>query len=248
MPAYEERNYRKRINAPDLVFFHIVVKETDLWISADKELEKEATDLAFDCRAQIESYIRSHSRFSTTLLPCDEDSFAPRLLRKMIHVTRRVGVGPMAAVAGAIAQYVGEGLLKFTGQVIVENGGDIFLKADRPVTVSLLAGKSPLSGQLGILIPEGNMPIGICSSSATVGHSLSMGIADLACLLSPLAALADAAATAVGNRIKSKDDLQDAASWAGNIDGITGGVLIAGDRMAAWGDIELVEMKNSEVI
>ncbi|MEE4353209.1 MAG: UPF0280 family protein [Desulfatiglans sp.] len=240
MPGYEERKYRKRTQSPDLVSFRIAVRETDLWISADRDLKKEATDLVFDCRAQIESYIRFHPGFSTTLLPYEDDSTAPRLLRKMIHVTRNVGVGPMASVAGAIAQYVGEGLLMTTDQVIVENGGDIFLKANREVTVSLLAGDSPLSEKLGILIPQGHLPIGICSSSATVGHSLSMGTADLACLLSPSAALADAAATAVGNRIKTLESLESAASWARTIDGITGGVVIAGDRMAAWGDVELV--------
>ncbi|MBW1868220.1 MAG: UPF0280 family protein, partial [Deltaproteobacteria bacterium] len=103
-------------------------------------------------------------------------------------------MGPMAAVAGAIAQYVGMGLLDLTDQVIVENGGDIFLKADRSLTVSVFAGASPLSGRFGLLIPVSRMPLGVCSSSATVGHSLSRGIADVVCILSPSSALADGAA------------------------------------------------------
>jgi hypothetical protein len=146
----------------------------------------------------------------------------------------------MASVAGAIAQYVAKGLLQWTEQVIVENGGDIFLKANRPVTVSIFAGESPLSGKIGVTVPMEKMPLGICSSSATVGHSLSMGIADLVCLLSSSAVLADGAATALGNRIRSKTDLEKIAAWADEMNGIFGGLVIVGDEMATWGEIELV--------
>jgi len=148
----------------------------------------------------------------------------------------------MASVAGAVAQRVAGGLLRFTDQVIVENGGDIFLKTNRPATVSIFAGASPLSERLGLKIPVKQMPLGVCSSSAKVGHSLSLGIADVACLLSPSAALADGAATALGNRVKRKEDLETVAAWAGQIEGIVGGVVIVDDRIAAWGDIELVEL------
>jgi ApbE superfamily uncharacterized protein (UPF0280 family) len=160
----------------------------------------------------------------------------------MIDVTRGLGVGPMASVAGAIAQYVGRGLMRITDQVIVENGGDIFLKAGRPVTVSIFAGDSLLSEKFGLLIPERQMPLGICSSSARVGHSLSMGIADVVCLLSPSAALADGAATALGNRIMAKKDIEKVAVRANEIEGIVGGVVIVEDSMATWGDVELVEL------
>ena len=75
----------------------------------------------------------------------------------------------MASVAGAIAQFVAQGLLESTNQVIVENGGDIFLKVNRPVNVSVFAGESPLSEKIGLKIPSRQMPLGICSSSGTVG-------------------------------------------------------------------------------
>jgi ApbE superfamily uncharacterized protein (UPF0280 family) len=240
MRPYGERTYRERIRVKDLVSFRVVVKETDLWVSAGRDLEKETRDLVLDCRHQLETYIRSHPEFATALLPYKEDPLAPALVREMIEASREVGVGPMASVAGAIAQNVGGGLLKLTDQVIVENGGDIFLKASRDVTVSIFAGSSPLSEKLGLLIHAPQMPLGICSSSGTVGHSLSRGITDVVCLLSSSAALADGAATALGNRVKRKTDLERVAEWAGLIDGIVGGVVIVKDRMATWGDIELV--------
>jgi ApbE superfamily uncharacterized protein (UPF0280 family) len=235
-------SYRKRVRARGLVPFHVVIKETDLWVSADVNLERETRDLAFDCRAQVETYMSARPEFATSLVPLQDDPYAPPVVREMIEVTRKLGVGPMASIAGAIAQYVGGGLLKFTNQVVVENGGDIFLKANRPVTISILAGASPLSERVGLLIPVRQMPLGVCSSSATVGHSLSMGIADVVCLVSSSAILADGAATALGNKIKKKADLEKASGWGHQLVGIVGGVIIVDDKMSAWGDIELVEI------
>lgn len=237
-----ERSYRKRVKAKGLVSFQIAMKETDLWVSAERRLEAETRDLVLNKRQQLETYIHTHPDFLTTLQPYLEDPYAPPMVREMIEASREIGVGPMASVAGAIAQHVASGLLQWTEQVIVENGGDIFLKVNRPVTVSLLAGHSPLSGRIGIKIPTQQMPLGICSSSGTVGHSLSMGKADAVCILSSSAIMADGAATALGNRIKSRTDLKQIATWADQIKDIRGGLAIIGDKMATWGDIELVDL------
>ena len=240
MKKYERRTYRKRAHAKDLISFHVRVKETDLWVSAASDLRKEVEGLVIDQRYQLEKYIQSHPDFLTTLRPYPIDIYAPPIVREMIRQTRDIDVGPMAAVAGAMAQFVGSRLLGMTDQGIIENGGDIFLKVNRQATVSLFAGDSPISGKLGFLVNPDRMPLGICSSSGTVGHSLSMGSADVICLISKSAIRADGAATALGNRIRTKSDLKKAAELAGNIEGILGGVAILGDRMASWGDIELV--------
>ena len=242
MAEYTERHYRKRVRSPDLLSFHVAVKETDLWISAEQALEEEAVGLVLDCRHHLEHYIATHPSFLTTLQPFPADPFAPAMVKEMISRTRGLGVGPMASVAGAIAQHVGLGLLRWTHQVIVENGGDIFLKASRRVTVSLFAGQSPLSDRVGLIIPERMMPLGVCSSSATVGHSLSMGAADAVCVLAPSAALADGAATALCNRIGGKKELRRLDALAKDIEGILGVVVILGDQLATWGDVELVTL------
>jgi ApbE superfamily uncharacterized protein (UPF0280 family) len=218
------------------------VKETDLWVGAETDLTNETRDLIFSCRYQIENYINTYPEFATSLSPFPEDSYAPSIVKEMIFAGGKVGIGPMASIAGAIAQYVGNGLLEFSDQVIVENGGDIFLKTGRPATISVLAGDSVLSEKFGLLIHERMMPLGICSSSGTVGHSLSMGIANLICLLSPSASLADSAATAIGNKIKKKSDLEKVAGWVNEIDGIIGGLAIVEEKMATWGDLELVAL------
>ena len=237
-----ERSYRQIARAGNLLSFRVEIKETDLWISAPQILEKEAVDLVLEGRHQIESYMKANSGFKSSLIPWEEDPFAPFLVKEMTKASRIVGVGPMAAVAGAIAQFVGEGLLKITDQVIVENGGDVFMKTGRKATVSIFAGDSPLSGKIGLVFSEKRMPVGVCSSSGTIGHSLSLGKADAVCIVSSSSALGDAAATALGNRILSKRDLGKAASWAEGIGGINGGVVILGDKMTAWGEVELVAL------
>lgn len=242
MTEYRERTYRKLVRDRDLFSFNVIVKETDLWVSAEKELVKETRDLIIDYRHQLESYIQAHPEYVNSLNPYPADQFAPEIVKMMISETEKVGVGPMASVAGAIAQYVGNNLLDITDQVIVENGGDIYLKTSRDVTISIFAGESPLSNRIGILINVYQMPLGVCSSSGTVGHSLSMGNADVVCILSSSAILADGAATALGNRIRSEKDLDRIAEWANEIDGITGGIAVLGERMAMWGEVELVKL------
>ena len=238
----KEHAYRKRVHPKDLISFRVLIKETDLLISSNRDLSKQTKDRLHNYRSQLEDYIRSKSSFLSTLLPYPEDPFAPVIIREMISATRMFGVGPMAAVAGTIAQFVGMDLLKYTEEVIVENGGDIFLKTKRPVTVSIFAGNSQLSNKLGLIIHPEQMPTGICTSSATVGHSLSLGISDAVCIVANKASIADAAATALGNRITDKFGLKREIESIRESKDIKGGLVIIGKTMATWGEIELTKI------
>ena len=242
LPVYKEHKYRKRVHSKDLISFRVLIKETDLLVSSSKDLSKQTKDRVHHYRSQLEDYIRLKSDFLSTLLPYPEDPFAPEIIREMTSVTRMFGVGPMAAVAGTIAQFVGSDLLRHTDEVIVENGGDIFLKTKRPVTVSIFAGNSRLSDKLGLIIHPKQMPIGICTSSATVGHSLSLGIADAVCIVAQSASIADAAATALGNRITNGSMLKSSVESMREFKDIKGGVVIVGKTMATWGEIELTRI------
>ena len=236
---YIERNYRNKIRIKDLHTFHVIVKETDLWISANDNYEKEAEDLVHNLRYQLENYIKAHPDFFTTLEPYPDDPYGPGIIRDMILYSKKAGVGPMASVAGAMAQYVALGLKELSDQIIIENGGDIFMNVSRDVTVSIFAGQSCLSDRIGIFIHKKMMPLGVCSSSGRIGHSMSLGNSDVVCVISKSAVLADAAATALGNRIKSKKDLRKIQEYASAIDGALGGVAIMDDEMTAWGEVEL---------
>ncbi|RJR48419.1 MAG: UPF0280 family protein [Desulfobacteraceae bacterium] len=244
MKEHTKRSYRERVKASGLCSFQVAVKETDLWVSAGMELQQETRDLILDARYQLESYISTHPHFLSAMIPVEDDPTAPHIVRVMIDAVKSVGVGPMASVAGAIAEFVGRGLLEITNDVIVENGGDIFLKVRRDTTVSIFAGESPLSHKIGLRIAEGRMPLGVCTSSGTVGHSYSTGVADAGCVLASSAAFADGAATALCNRIRGRKDLARIAEWAESIPGVIGCLVILGEHMAVWGDVELVAVDH----
>jgi ApbE superfamily uncharacterized protein (UPF0280 family) len=146
----------------------------------------------------------------------------------------------MAAVAGAFAEFVGKELLRFSPEVIVENGGDIFLKTGKKRLVGVYAGESLYTGKIALQIEPADTPLGVCTSSGTVGHSLSFGKADAVVVLSPSTPLADAAATAIGNIVKTVDDIQKALDFARSIAGLIGTAVIINDKMGVWGKINLV--------
>ena len=171
----KERTYRKLIIRDDLTSFQVMVKETDLWVHAEKNLERETRELVLKYRAYIESYIERHPEFVKTLKPWYPTGPTPKIIMDMAEAGQRAGVGPMAAVAGVIAEYVGKDLLASSKEVIVENGGDIFVKLNRPFISSIYAGDSALSLKIGMRVDTAGKPVGVCTSSGTIGHSFSKG-------------------------------------------------------------------------
>jgi ApbE superfamily uncharacterized protein (UPF0280 family) len=231
--------YRDQIVAKDLVSFPVLVEETDLLIFADRNLQETAQNAVFSLRQQLKTHISRFPEFASTLEPLPFQPDAPPLIREMLKAARLAQVGPMASVAGALAEQVGTELLDHTTQVIVENGGDIFLKVSRDITVGIYAGNSPLSNKLAVKIPPASTPLGVCTSSGTVGHSLSFGRADAVTVISGSAALADATATAIGNRVKKAGDIGHGLDLVKHIEGIAGTLIIVDDKFGVWGDIEI---------
>jgi ApbE superfamily uncharacterized protein (UPF0280 family) len=239
----ESRTYRSFIARDGLIGFQVCHKETDLYIQSECNLADKVSTWIIELRLSIEFYIQNHSGFLESYKPLPDDPFAPSIVRKMIASSAVAGVGPMASVAGAIAENIGKRCMEVTeGEVIVENGGDIFLWVNKPITAAIFAGNSPLSGRVGITISSCGKPLGICTSSGTVGHSKSLGKADAVTAVSPSVSLADAAATSVGNMIKTDRDIDFGLKAFKKIPGIMGGVIIKGSKLGAWGQIELVPL------
>ena len=238
----KSRFYRHWVKDGDLVSFQAAVGETDLYLRARSNLEREAQESIVGHRALLEKYIASHPAFSDALEPVTVENNAPTIVRDMAQAVGRAGVGPMAAVAGAIAEAVGRDLLSFSPEVIVENGGDIFLATEKSRAIGIYAGDSPFTGKLALQIEPRETPLGVCTSSGTVGHSLSFGKADAVIVLSQSTALADAAATAIGNIVESSDDIPRAVEFAQGIHGVGGVVVIKGERMGMWGQVKLVDV------
>jgi len=236
---YQERFYRGLAKDSDLAGQEVIVKETDLFIFAEKDIKAIAEEIVKKYRTEIEDYIRHRPEFMTSLEPIGQDPKAGDIIREMIRTTKLAGVGPMASVAGAIAEFTGNELLGYSRQIIVENGGDIFIKSDKVRTIAVYAGDSPLSNKIFIKIKPKDTPIGVCTSSGTVGHSLSFGKADACVIIAKSAILADAVATATCNRIKEKEDIAPSLEFAISIKGVKGAIAILGKDLGSIGDIEL---------
>ena len=239
---YEPRTYRHWVKGSDLVSFDVVVAQTDLYIRSRHNLRNKALKAVLKHRASLEAYIERHPLFLTTLTPYQAEAEAPAIVKEMARVSQLTGVGPMAAVAGAIAEAVGRDLLAFSPEMIVENGGDIFLKTSRKRLVGIYAGQSSFTKKIALEIMPRETPLGIGSSSGTIGHSLSLGSADAVIAVSASAALADAAATALGNIVKAADDIPETIEGARSIEGLRGVVIIVGDKMGIWGKVKIVPL------
>ncbi len=237
------RVYRQAFQSAGWRRFTVRVQETDLFIQAASQLTGQARELVLQQRRYVEQYIAEYPAFLHTLEPWPVQGPMPAVVRQMIDAGQAAGVGPMAAVAGALAEAVGRGLLAFSPQVIVENGGDIFLHTRQPVVVGIYAGRSPLNLKIGVRA-GGDGACAVCTSSGSIGHSLSLGKADAVCVLADNAALADAAATRIGNQVRRAGDEQAAAGLARQIHGVRGVVIICGKTLAAWGDVELVRLSE----
>jgi ApbE superfamily uncharacterized protein (UPF0280 family) len=243
---YNDRTYRNLVDINNLSACRLAAKETDLLVYASKPLEAVIKESVLRHRGYIEAYIQNHPEFADTLEPWRISGPAPDIIRDMAETGKKAGVGPMAAVAGAIAERVGLDLLWHADNVVVENGGDIFLKTDTPVTIGIFAGQSPLSLQIGLRVHPDKKPVAVCTSSGTVGHSLSLGNADAVCVISDSCPLADAAATSIGNHVKSKTDIRQAIDFGKNIEDITGIVIVAGDQIGMWGNLDIVPIKRKK--
>ncbi len=228
-----------------LVSFNVVHKETDLHIQAAEDLAEDVSTWIIEARLAIEGYISKHPAFLHSLVPLPSDLFAPAIVQQMLESSSKCGVGPMAAVAGAVAEFVGKKCINHTeGEVIVENGGDIFSYIKEKTIFAIWAGNSQLSKKIGISIGpfQAYQPIGVCTSSGTVGHSLSFGKADAVTVVGSSTALADAAATAIGNIVKNENHIEKALDFMQTIPDIKGGLIICGKKLGVWGDIEVVKL------
>lgn len=237
---YQKRFYRQWPESKDLISFHVQVSESDLYIRTVKDMSKPARELLIKCRRQIEAYIQDHLGFAVSLKPCPADPLAPGIIKDMIKASKKADVGPMAAVAGAVAEYVGRGLLdKGAKEVIVENGGDIFLACKKNRKIAVYSGED--LPPLLIELPARQTPCGICTSSGKLGHSISFGKADSVTIVAKSCALADAVATASCNIIQDEHNIEAALDFAMGIKGVFGVIAVAGKKIGIKGDIKLTK-------
>ena len=220
------------------------VKETIVTVIAEENYHDVCLGSIRRSREDLERHILEDPFFKVTFEPYDCPKGSPLIVRRMSEATAKVGVGPMAAVAGTIAWIAVEDMSSAgASYAIVDNGGDIALINDKTAVIGIYAGQSPIKG-LGLEIPPRQKILGICTSSATVGPSISLGNSDAALIVSEDVSLADAAATALGNRIVDKESLETAFDFLKGVPEVTGAIGIIGDRMATYGHLPKIIKAN----
>ena len=236
---YTERSYRSRFSNDGRRWFCVKFLESDLWIGVDSGSYR--ASMEEDVYAFLVDYLLMDPAYKAALTPYDAGLEAPDILKEMSRVSHKTGIGPMSAVAGAVALRVADFLKEKFGveEVIVENGGDIYASVAEDMDISVFAGQSPLSEKVGLHIPAAAFPCGICTSSGTVGPSLSLGRADAMMIVCQDVLLADSYATAMANRIKTVSDLQPVIESIQSIPEILGALAVKDDRLAVTGQYEL---------
>ncbi len=245
----ESRSYRV-LFPPELEQHLLVVGETDLAICLPQgvwngQVEKGLRDRIIEQRRDLQDFIVACPEFAASHQPLTLPLSAPPVAQKMAQAAAAAGVGPMAAVAGFFAELAGNYLLRQSGcrEVIVENGGDIFLAGSAERVIGIYAGEAnPFTGRLGVRLAAELLPCGVCTSSGTIGSSFSYGVADAAMVIASDTALADAAATAAANLVKGSEDVAAACNYAMSVAGVVAAAVICGDQLAAAGQIELVQL------
>jgi uncharacterized protein len=247
MAGYEPRIYRNGMGKDRWKSFRVVHLETDLWIAVNPDaympaMESRALARVKYYRSRLDDHIAANPAFLTSLSPLPPPIPPPLPLEKeMYKATERSGTGPMSAVAGAMAEFVCNDLCEEfnISEIVIENGGDIFMKVASPAVISVYAGTSPLSEKIGIEITPDLSPLSVCCSSGTVGHSLSFGTADACMIACKSGAQADAYATAFCNEIKTIDDVNRVAELALEKEDVLSVIIIKNDKVAVGGKIEI---------
>jgi hypothetical protein len=250
MNLFQPRTYRTQFNSKRFSGFEVSYLETDLWIGVDpnsfqEEMKKVAFEKVKHLREKFDKYILSEPFFKKSLKPFQPNQNAPIEAIEMAEAATKAGIGPMSAVAGLFAREVGEELLQnfSVKELVIENGGDIYVLLKNELVLSVFAGESILSERIGLVIPTYKSKLGICTSAGTVGPSLSYGKADAVVVICEDVLLADAFATAFGNKVKTPNDVEKVIKQAEKYPEILSLLIICEDKIGIWGDYEMRILK-----
>jgi uncharacterized protein len=226
--------------------FIVNFKDSDLWIGVDKASYNEsmpgfAEQKLIEIRKSLEKYIVLFPSFQTSLVPVNLTAEAPEIAVIMNDAGKKAGTGPMSAVAGAIAEAIGISLRSAFDiqEIVIENGGDIYLSVKKDIVLSIYAGNSPLSEKIGLKVSHVQTPLGVCTSAGTVGPSLSFGKANAVLVSCKNTALADAYATHLGNRVRNATDVQKTIDLAGKYNEILSAIIICNSQVGITGQFEI---------
>jgi ApbE superfamily uncharacterized protein (UPF0280 family) len=243
---YQPRSYREGMNSDRFRFFPSVLLESDLLIGVPHaDYHPEMAPMALKEQSRLHRLLTAHAArhksFLDSLEPLELSAGGPDLpgeIATMYRCGLQTGTGPMSSVAGLFAEAVAAVLsVAFSpGEIVVENGGDLYIRNREELVTVIHAGNSPLSDRMGLAVPPGTW--GICTSSGTLGHSFSRGRADAVTVACRSAPLADAWATSLANEVRGAGDIEPLLKKVKGIPEIEAVVVIAGDRIGIRGSLE----------
>ncbi|NQU52970.1 MAG: UPF0280 family protein [Bacteroidetes bacterium] len=250
MNLFEPRSYRSQFNTERFSGFEISYLETDLWIGVDAgSFQPEIKELALakikSLRNKLDEYINAEPFFKKSLKSFHPTEIAPSEAIEMAVAAEKAGIGPMSAVAGLFAREIGEEIIQnfSVNELVIENGGDIFALLNKELVLSIFAGESILSERIGLVIPAEKSKLGICTSAGTVGPSLSYGKADAVVVVCEDILLADAYATAFGNKVKTPNDIEKVIKQSEKYPEILSMLIICEDQIGIRGEYEMRILK-----
>ncbi|MCL5072673.1 MAG: UPF0280 family protein [Actinobacteria bacterium] len=232
--------YRVLVNSKSRFRWKINYKYKNTNIISNVDISSKIPNVLIDFYKVIEEFIKNNPVFAKTFNAFNTDIRFPEIVKKMCRGSVMFNVGPMASIAGAVCEYMAEELSKKNSYLAIENGGDIYIKSQNDVITGLFLKSKYFRDNLKMKIKKELLPCGIASSSGTLGHSLSLGKSDLIVVVCKSAILADSAATAAGNLIKTKEDIEKTLNYFTNFKEILAMVIIKDDKIGLYGNIELV--------
>ena len=242
-------NYRNEVSRENHSPFEVNYKFSNLWISVDtisfsQDMLSYSLEELMRIINSIEKYIESFPIFKDTLQAYEvsDPSGCEEVIVEMTKASYMADVGPMASVAGAVAQALGRKLkTEFSiNDIIVENGGDVYIDTTEDVRISVLTNNTVLPERIKLNLQKSHMPLGVCSSSGIFGHSFSKGKADVVVAISHNAAISDAFATAICNQICSASDIEHVLYKFQENESLLGVMAICEKTLGMIGQINLL--------
>ena len=238
--VYADRDiYRNKISAEGRYSFRVDYKYSGLYMMCDRDIGSELEEAISSFYRDIEMIIAGQPDFEKSLVPIKAGKDLPRIIKEMCDAGEVFSVGPMASVAGALCDHLAKSLMGRCGFLMIENGGDVYIKSSDPLEVGIFTKNIYFRDRLTLLVEAGQTPCGICSSSGSFGHSLSLGKSDLVTVLSRTATIADAAATSIANTINSEEDIDEAITRFSQYKEVDGLIIIKNKRIGLWGKLQL---------
>ena len=232
--------YRNKISSRQKYNWRILYKYSDILVSCDKDIILKLKKLIEEIYVILESHIRKNPSFGKSLSPLKSRPEYHPMIKKMYEKTALFNVGPMAAVAGVVCDFLASGLDNYCRCLVIENGGDVFIKSDKDIDVCVYLKNKYFTDKIYLRIKTGDMPCGLCSSSGSFGHSLSLGKSDLVTVMAGSTISADGAATSVANNINSYKDISKTINRYKTAEDIKGILIVKDDKLGVWGKIEFL--------